>query len=436
MTEPARTAATEQYRQAFDALRPALRGDTTRRLAAFARFAELGFPAAREEAWKYTNLRRLEGRRFAPAARDQAMAVAPALPPALGATRLVLVNGHLRGDFSQLTGLPAGVSVRTLAESRPDDGAMATVLRWPAGGGTERFAALNAALSPDPMLVEVAAGIHCDEVLHVVMVATGTASTMGYPRITLRLGANSLLRIVLHHVGDEATEHFVAAVTDAELADGATLHAYRVQAAGARSFHIERFDAVAQAGAHVAVRDAQLGAGLARLDLNVSLAGRAAEAELTGLFIADGSRHLDTHVHIDHRAIETRSLQDYRGVAANRGRAVFNGKTIVHEGAQKSNARQSSRNLLLTTGAEIDTKPELEIYADDVQCSHGATTGRLDPAALFYLRSRGLSENEARSALTRAFAGAVLSRIDHAPVAALVHDELDGRLVRLLEHQS
>jgi Fe-S cluster assembly protein SufD len=184
------------------------------------------------------------------------------------------------------------------------------------------------------------------------------------------------------------------------------------------------------------VRDSQLGGSLSRLDLNVNLAGRAAEAAVTGLFIADGSRHLDTHVHIDHRGVGTRSLQDYRGLAANRGRAVFNGKTVVHEGAQKSNARQSSRNLLLTQGAEIDTKPELEIYADDVQCGHGATTGQLDPAAMFYLRSRGLSEDEARSALTRAFAGAVLSRIDHAPVASLVHDELDGRLMRLLEPQS
>ena len=333
-----------------------------------------------------------------------------------------------------LTGLPAGLAIRTLAESQPD-GTASTVLQWPAGGGTERFAALNFALSPDPLLVDVAAGTRCDEVLHLVMVAIGPAATMSYPRVTLRLCANSLLRVVLHHVADGGAEHFVAAVADAELAEGATLHVYRVQAAGAASFHVDRFDAIVQAGAHLAVRDAQLGAALARLDLNVSLAGRAATTELTGLFIADGSRHLDTHLHVDHRAIETRSLQDYRGVAAIRGRAVFNGKTIVHEGAQQSNARQSSRNLLLTSGAEIDTKPELEIYADDVQCSHGATTGRLDPAALFYLRSRGLSENEARSALTRAFAGAVLSRIDHPPVAALVHDELDGRLLRLLEPQ-
>ena len=178
-----------------------------------------------------------------------------------------------------------------------------------------------------------------------------------------------------------------------------------------------------------------LGAGLARLDLNARLAAPQAAAELTGVFLADGSRHLDTHVLVDHLAVGTRSLQDYRGIAAGRGRAVFNGKAVVHPGAQQSQARQSSRNLLLSPGAEIDTKPELEIYADDVQCSHGATTGQLDPAALFYLRSRGLTENEARSALTRAFAGAVLSRMDHAAFAARVREMFDARLTRLLEEQ-
>ena len=436
MSEPARTTATAQYRQAFETLKPALRGQPERRSAAFARFEELGFPGSRDEAWKYTNLRRLESRRFAPAIRADALCAKIVLPATLGDRRVVLVNGHLRDDLSNLRSPPSGVRIGALGEVRAHDGVAATVLRWPQGGGTERFAALNAAMSADPLLIEVERGIRCNEVLHVVLVANGAAPTMSYPRVSVRMAPDSFLRVVLHHVGDETGEHFVAAVVDAELADGAELHAYRIQAAGGRAFHIERFDVTVGAGARLAVRDSQLGSSLSRLDLNINLAGRAAEAAVTGLFIADGSRHLDTHVHIDHRGVETRSLQDYRGVAANRGRAVFNGKTVVHEGAQKSNARQSSRNLLLTQGAEIDTKPELEIYADDVQCGHGATTGQLDPAAMFYLRSRGLSEDEARSALTRAFAGAVLSRIDHAPVASLVHDELDGRLVRLMEPQS
>jgi Fe-S cluster assembly protein SufD len=435
MSVPARTSATDPYREAFAALRPSLRGDAGQRSAAFARFIELGFPGTRDEAWKYTSLRRLESRRFAPATREAALSATLQLPAPLGDHRLVLANGHWREELGLTGALPAGIRITTDGRS-PGAGASAqanAALRLPTGGGTEPFAALNAALTADPLRIEVDPGVRWESPLHVVIVATGEPPVASHPRVSVRMGAGSFGRIVLHWLDDGSVERFVNAAVDVELADRAELHVYRLQACGAKTFHIERFDATVAAGARLAVRDSQLGAALARLDLNVALAGRAAEAELTGMFIADGARHLDTHVHVAHRAIETRSLQDYRGVAAGRGRAVFNGKTIVHEGAQKSIARQSSRNLLLTAGAEIDTKPELEIYADDVQCSHGATTGQLDPAAMFYLRSRGLSESEARSALTRAFTGAVLSRIDHVALARLVHVELDDRLGRLLE---
>jgi Fe-S cluster assembly protein SufD len=247
------------------------------------------------------------------------------------------------------------------------------------------------------------------------------------------MAPGSRARLLVDHVDDGAHEHFTNAVLDIELGAGAHLTLYRLQRQGERAFHIERIEARVGENATFVMRDSQLGAGLARLDANVSLEGRAASTEITGVFLADGSRHLDSHIHVGHRAIESTSLQDYRGIAANKGRGVFNGKAIVHEGAQKSNARQVNRNLLLTSGAEIDAKPDLEIYADDVQCGHGTTTGQLDPNALFYLRSRGLSEPEARSALTRAFAGAVLARVDEPVLARYVHDELDRRLVRLLE---
>lgn len=433
MSEPVRTGPTEAYRSAFEAVRAELNGLPERRSQAFARFAELGFPGPREEAWKYTSLRRLESRRFAPSLRRDAETAVVALPASLGEARLVLVNGCLRGDLSSLDALPAGVRVTTPGAARDADAVAAAVLHWPQGGGTERFAALNAAMSPDPLLVEADARSSGQATLHVVAIATGAA--MSFPRLALRVAAGARLRVLLHHLGEDAPEHFVAACVDAEVADGGELTLYRLHCAGARSFHIERVDATVGGGGRFQFRDAQLGGSLSRLDANVSLAGRGAAAELTGLFLADGTRHLDSHLRVDHRAVETTSLQDYRGVAAQRGRAVFNGKTVVHPGAQKTNARQSSRNLLLTPGAEIDTQPELEIYADDVQCSHGATTGQLDPTALFYLRSRGLSEAEARSALTRAFTGAVLSRIDHAPLAAQVHAELDRRLAGLLETQ-
>ena len=417
------------YREAFDALRPAHAASAAQRAAAFERFAALGFPAARDEAWKYTSLRRLEARRF-PLHTDPG--TPPPLPAPLAAHRIAIVDGRRRDELSSAT-LPPGLRLRELADAQAGGESLAALLRVAQGGGTERFAALNAALCPDVVLLDVAETA-CPEPLEIVVASTADEPGMSHPRIVIRAARGSNARIVLRHVGDGA-ERLVNSVVDVEVGPDATVHLYRLLDSGPREFHIERIEATVGQRGTMVVHDAQLGAGLARLDMNARLAAPAATAEFTGLFLADAARHLDTHLHVDHLAVGTRSLQDYRGVAAGRGRAVFNGKAIVHPGAQQSQARQSSRNLLLSPGAEIDTKPELEIYADDVQCSHGATTGQLDAAALFYLRSRGLSEREARSALTRAFAGAVLSRMDHAAFAAAVRATLDGRLERLLETQ-
>ncbi len=418
--------AVAHYREALVRVGPALPGSPARRNAAMARFAELGFPGGRDEAWKYTNLRRLEARRFQPAtAGDASSALADNVPTALVAHRLVLVNG------APAPGMPATMGGFALSSLHP--GSEDHLLRAITGGGTERFAALNAALSPAPLLLEMATHQHSDDVLQLSLLTSGELSTLACPRLVVRMAAGSRGRLLLDHVDDAAREHFTNVVLDIELAENSHLTIYRLQRQGVQAFHVERIEARVAAGATFIVRDSQLGASLARLDANVSLEGRAAHAEITGVFLADGSRHLDSHILIHHRAVETTSLQDYRGIAANKGRGVFNGKTIVHPGAQQSNARQVNRNLLLTSGAEIDTKPDLEIYADDVQCSHGTTTGQLDPAALFYLRSRGLSEAAARSALTRAFAGAVLAKVDEPALAALVQDELDRRLVGLLE---
>jgi Fe-S cluster assembly protein SufD len=429
MNAAVKSPAATRYREAFERVRPALRGPAAARDAAIARFTELGFPGPREEAWKYTNLRRLESRNFEPAP-EVAQAPLPALPVALASHRLVMLNGRWQRRAGLDERQVAGFDVRTL-DGQTDEQA-AALLRVLPGGGTERFSALNAALSA-PLLLETKKNARSDDVLQLTLYAAAAGPIVASPRIVVRMAPGSRGRLLLDHGDDDAQEYFVNAVLDIQLAAGAELHVYRLQQHGPRAFHIERLEAELEGDARLVVRDTQLGAGLARLDAHVALSGRGAQVELSGVFLADGTRHLDTHLHVAHRAIGTESVQDYRGIAANRGRGVFNGKAVVHEGAQQSNARQTSRNLLLTPGAEIDTKPELEIYADDVKCSHGATTGQLDPAALFYLRSRGLGAAEARSVLTRAFAGPVLSRVDIPELARHVHDTLDARLTRLLE---
>jgi Fe-S cluster assembly protein SufD len=395
-------------------------------------FVAQGFPGARDEAWKYTSLRRLEGRRFdLPGDADQALAVTSTA--AMSRHRAVLVNGSFREDLSNLAGLPAGVRVRPLRIALASGDRGMDLLRVPAGGGTERFAALNAALAGDGLVLELDPGARLEEPVQVTTIAAGERSLLTQPRIVVRAARDTSARVVLDHSGDDSVERLVNGIVEVALDEGAELHLYRLQRQGSRTFHIERLDATLAGGAKFHLHDAALGGTLTRLDVNVSLDDRGADALLSGLFLADGARHIDMHVRVDHRGVGTRSQQDYRGIAAGRGRGVFNGKAIVHPGAQQTDARQSSRNLLLSPGAEIDTKPELEIYADDVKCSHGATTGQLDPAALFYLRSRGMSETEARSALTRAFAASVLSRMDHAPFSRAVHDALDERLDQLLE---
>ncbi len=419
-------AALAPYRSAFESAAAAASDTAALRGAAFDHFLAAGFPSTRDEAWKYTSLRRLESRRFSGSpATDSAVSRAHG-------TRILVVDGRMceapDPDCAELR----GIRVRTLAQALADGEQQGALLRVPTGGGTERFAALNAALSPDAIVVDVAGDAQPSGALHISLQATGDSS-MSHPRLLIRVGRGASAQVVVHHHGDDDAERFVNSYIEIEAGPDSTLRVYRQQAQGSRTFHIERIEATVGQRAVLTVHDAELGGSISRLDLHARLAAPGATAELNGLFLADGARHLDAHVRVDHLAPHTSSLVDYRGVAASRGRAVFNGKAVVHQDAQKSHARQVSRNLLLSPGAEIDTKPELEIYADDVKCSHGATTGQLDPAALFYLRSRGLDESEARSALTRAFAAAILSRMDLPAFAESVHAVLDDRLARLLE---
>lgn len=400
------------------------------RAAAFGRFAELGFPSQREEAWKYTSLRRLETRTFPPATREQSLAAESPAVPELGAHRALLVNGFLDWSRSSLAALPDGLRVRSYATARGNGAGEPGWSHVPAGGGTERFAALNAALFDDAVLIEVAPSLRPDSALHLVLQAAGDAPSMSQPRVIVRLAADAALTLVLHHVGDDRAERFVNTVVDLDAGERSELTLNRLQQHGQKTFHIERIEATVARSARLTIRDASFGGSLARTDVHVRLAGESAATEITGLFLADRAHHIDTQIVVDHLATGTTSLQDYRGIAGDRGRGVIDSKVIVHDGAQKSVARQTTRNLLLTPGAEIDAKPELEIRADDVQCSHGATTGQLDPAALFYLRTRGLTEADARNVLTRAFAGPVLSRIEHAQFARLVRDEFEARLDR------
>ncbi|HEX7011247.1 MAG TPA: Fe-S cluster assembly protein SufD [Steroidobacteraceae bacterium] len=418
----------ERYRAEFEARRRPDDALSALRRAALEKFLARGLPGPRDEDWKYTSLRRFESREFALAdASSLALEAGQSQWIQSAGTRVVLVNGHAMPTLASQAAQPPGMTLLTLAQwAGHDPSQVAEFLAKWAGEQASPFEQLNLAFFEDGVVLELAADARPDEPLYVVHQWNQAGQQrMSHPRLIVRAGPNSRCTIIEHYLGPADIESFTNAVTTVELADGASVQHYRIQQESTRSFHIGHVGVSLERDSRYSLHDIALGAGLARVGISTRLAGSGSHVSLQGLLAPAGTQHLDSHTRIDHLVPHTTSNEAYRGIASDRGRGVFNGKVIVHPHAQKTDARQSSRNLLLSPGAEIDAKPELEIYADDVKCSHGATTGQLDANALFYLRSRGLSESEARKALIHAFAESILATIEL--------DAVRSHLDRLLE---
>lgn len=422
----------ERYRALFDARWPANDARSDRlielRHAALERFVAAGFPTQRQEDWKYTNLRRLEARTFAPAVTVPVATHDPRWIANAG-TRIVLVNGHCMPALSSIEAQLPGMTLLTLKRwSENDPDAVATFIAQASRAQPSALEDLNLAFFEDGVVLDLAAGANPDQPIYIVHHWSDAATqVMSNSRVVVRAAANSRCVVIEHFIGAPAGECFTNAVCDVEVAAGANVEHYRIQQESTRGFHIGHVNALVQRDGRYASHDISLGASLARVNLSTTLQGPGAHVALNGLLAPLGTQHIDAHTSIDHAAPHTSSDENYRGIAGERGRGVFNGKVIVRPDAQKTDARQSSRNLLLNAGAEIDTKPELEIYANDVKCSHGATTGQLDAAALFYLRSRGLDEAAARTLLIRAFAESILTSIGQPAVRSHVEQLLGER---------
>jgi Fe-S cluster assembly protein SufD len=421
-------SSAERYRAAFDERWRTSDALVEMRRAALERFMAAGFPTQRQEDWKYTNLRRLEGRTFVPAA-STAVAANDARWIANAGTRVVFVNGHCMPALSSVQAQLPGMTLLTLQRwSENDPAAVAAFVAKTVPARAGALEDLNLAFFEDGVVLELSAGATPDQPVYIVhQWSDGAAQVMSSPRVIVRAGANSRCVVIEHFLGTTAGESFTNAVCDIDIAPGASVEHYRIQQESTRAFHIGHVNVRLQQDSRYASHDIALGGSLARVNLSTTLQGTGAHVALDGLLAPLGTQHIDAHTSIDHAAAHTTSDENYRGIAGERGRGVFNGKVIVRPDAQKIDARQSSRNLLLTAGAEIDTKPELEIYANDVKCSHGATTGQLDATALFYLRSRGLDEAAARSLLIRAFAESILTSIRLPAVRNYLEQLLDER---------
>jgi Fe-S cluster assembly protein SufD len=428
------SALIDSLKADFDALPAALAnaaelGDARRN--AFAAAATHDLPTQRDERWKYTTLRALGARPFATTAKTPVIDVA--LLAEISAPRLVFVNGVFNASLSDLSGLPEGVELQPLSQALSTNDARAVnFLARRFDAADETFAQLNAALASDGAILRADAGAQSDAPIHLVFAgAPAGADLAAHSRHLIELRQNARLTVVEHHLGTGAHRHLFNHLLHVHLKPGAELVHARVQDEADGASLITRTDAVLASKTNYRRVDLELGAALSRHELNVSLQGEGARLQSSGALLATGRRHMDTRLGIEHVARDTRCDLLWRGLAAGRGRAVFHGGIVIRAGADGSAATLSNKNLLLSESAEIDTQPVLEIHADEVTASHGATVGRLDPTHLFYLRARGIPEARARAMLTAAFCRETLASLGQPALIEALASALDARLSTL-----
>ncbi|MBI3844927.1 MAG: Fe-S cluster assembly protein SufD [Planctomycetes bacterium] len=399
------------------------------RKEAFARFAELGLPTTRDEDWKYTNVTRLGKLAFhrasAGASANGAERLDAALLPLPGA-RLVFVNGRFRRDLSSAHGLPSGVFVGSLAEastSHPDW--VEPHLTRLAPFRDHAFVALNTAFLEDGAFVRVPDRIVVDRPIHLCWVTTEVGKPIvSHPRNLIVVGTGAQATIVESYVGFAAEAYFTNAVSEIVAADDSVAEHVKLQRESTAAFHVAALQIQQGRNANVTSHSVALGGSVVRNELSSVLGGEGAECQLNGLYVLSGAQHVDNHTMLDHAKPHCSSRELYKGVLDGQSRGVFYGRIIVRPDAQKTDAKQTNKNLLLSNDALVNTMPQLEIYADDVKCTHGATIGRLDDNATFYLRSRGIGAEDAQRILTHAFISEMIGRIKAESVRHAVESVL------------
>lgn len=408
---------------------------TALREDAIKRFVALGFPTPRDEGWKYTNVAPIEKKRFAlptiraASAFDASIVAGLALP---GTSMLVFVDGRHVPELSSLRPLPAGAAVSSVAamlETQPEEVEAAMTRATPRAS---TFTALNTAWMSDGLFVALEAGVELVEPIHVLYLAT-TPDTATHTRNIIVAGPNSRAAIIEQHAALTDAAYFTNVVTDLTIKRGARIEHHKVQDEGRAAFHIAAVTADVARDGHFVSGSHAFGGVLARVGINVALNGEGAQCTLDGLYMPNSRQHIDHHTRIDHNQPRGTSRELYKGVMAGAGHGVFNGKIVVQPNAQRSDAEQTNRNLLLSDNAEVDTRPQLEIWADDVKCSHGATVGQLDVDQIFYLRSRGVDDASARALLTYGFAAEMAERVSFAALRDRIDALIRARLPQPLE---
>ncbi len=420
----------------------------TLREEAFARFCDVGFPTTRDEDWRFTSLAALARTPFR-LAREGAASLAPSdLAPwqmENALARLVFVDGLFASALSTMGKLPKGVTVDSLASevarqnAANGSGTVAGHLGRYLDTVRDPFSALNTAFLEDGAYIHVPRGIALVQPIHLLFVSTAGSDSapsptpsMTHPRNLIVVEEEAQATVVEDYVSLGAEiPAFSNAVTELVARGNSTVVHILVEREHLKSFNFSTLRIEQGRSANVASHSLLAGGALVRNNVHPVLAGEGAECLINGLFIGSGRQHLDNYMLVEHASPHCASRQFYNGILDQRAHGVFHGRIIVHKDAQKTDAKQTNRNLLLTDDAQIDTKPQLEIYADDVKCTHGATIGQIEDNALFYLRARGIGEIEARRLLLEAFAGECLGRIKPGAAHDYAHSVVEARLVSL-----
>jgi Fe-S cluster assembly protein SufD len=417
------TQAPEKYLEIFDqfsgrtASQP--RWLQSLRQDAFARFSETGFPTTHDEDWRFTNVAAVASTPFELAGSE--LVSKEQLEPS-GASQfaccLVFVNGLFSQELSTVAKLPKGVTVGSLAAQLKNNPAgLEPHLGRYLNVRLDPFAALNTALFEDGVFIQVPEGVSVEAPIYVLYVTVpGTMPTMNHPRNLIIAGKSSQVTVVEDYVSLGEGSTFSNAATELVAGDNASVSHYMIVREGDQAYNFSTLRIQQGRSANVATHSLLLSGALVRNNVHPVLAGEGSECLINGLFMANGREHMDNYMLVEHASPHCDSRQFYNGILNGQSHGVFHGRIIVHKDAQKTDAKQTNRNLLLSDDAQIDTKPQLEIYADDVKCTHGATIGQFDENALFYLRSRGLAEAAARHVLLLAFANECLNRMNSPQV--------------------
>ena len=404
---------------------------------AFASFERLGFPTTHPDEWKYTNVAPIAKAKFATAfeggggtpAPDAARLQAFVYKEARH-SQLVFVNGLYRPELSSVEALPEGVAALDMANALKAEkygDIIREQLARSADYSDNAFTALNTAFIESGAFLLIPKGVQVESPVHLLFLADGGPGA-SFPRVLIVAERGSTATVIESYAGVSEDLYFTNAVVEVNLEDGARLNHYKVQRESGKAFHVATTQVSVGRNSSYNSTAITLGSRLSRHNINVTLDQEGAEVWVDGLYVVGAGQHTDTHSLIDHRQPHCTSHQLYKGILDGKSRAVFNGKVFVREGAQQTDAQQTNRNLLLSNEARVDTKPQLEIFADDVKCAHGATVGQLEDEELFYLSSRGLNPDLARNLLTYGFAEEVIEKIKVESIKAQLDEAVLNRL--------